>query len=217
MPARRGAPTGGAASARGTRIATPPAESADGAAEDEEADSEVSPAPYDWGVSPAKRPPGAWLLGEEGSAAELKARSARTEPAAPPAQVPGPARAPADVTAGGGRSYLVKKLSAEVLRAQPALRALRERGIVSDAELGEGAGDAAGGGRPGAGAADDSSDDEVSIDHFAERQEMDLEKELSPVKLVSELRRIRRLVETLVAKGVISEGDLERPGDEVSA
>lgn len=227
-PAPLAPPKGSAPPARGQRIATPPADVGEAPEdEDEEREPEASAAPYNWGVRPAKRPPGAWLLGEEGGGAPAPepapapaqapanpAAGARPRGGSPAAATPAPAvpavapAAAADAGAGGpvgGRGYLVKKLSDEVLRARPALRALQDRGLISAEDLGEAPG------RPGKGSGDD---DEVSIDHFEDRQEIDLEKELSPVRLVGELRKIRRLVDALVAKGLISPADLERAADE---
>ena len=183
---------------------------------DVEADAPAGP--YNWGVRPAKRPPGAWLLGDEGAPAATQARLAAAR-AADPEQArqgtPLPAggteapaarsndAASAGAGAGGGRSYLQKKLSDEVRRVAPAMRALEAKGIVTAKEL-----------RDESDAASHDDGDDLCVDQFSDRAALDLEKELSPVRLVGELRRIRRLVDALLAKGVISQADLERADDE---
>ena len=99
----------------------------------------------------------------------------------------------------GGRAYLVKKTADEVRRFQPAVEALVRKGVVTPEDLGD---------SPSKSRTD--GDEEMSVDSFADRPQIDLEKELSPVRLVEELRRIRRLSDALVAKGVITQDDLNR-------
>jgi hypothetical protein len=98
----------------------------------------------------------------------------------------------------------VKKLGDEVRRVRPAVEALQRKGVVSERDLADPEAARAGG---------PSTDDMVSVDSFAGRQPVDLEKELSPARLVEELRRLRRLTDALVSKGVLSEKDLSRAAD----
>ncbi|MCE9636069.1 MAG: hypothetical protein K8T90_10215 [Planctomycetes bacterium] len=188
--------------------------------EDEpEGDAEVAPqAPYDWGVRKAQRPQGAWLIeGQETGIESAKRRQSAEAPvpmarAAQVPSVPQPAApSPADSAGGsvGGRSYLVRKLGEQVSRFQPALDALRAKGLVSENDLAD----------PDAPAPKEPSksrggDDMLSVDQFAERRPADLERELSPTKLVEDLRRLRRLTDALIAKGLLTEQDLQRPADD---
>jgi hypothetical protein len=100
----------------------------------------------------------------------------------------------------------VKKLGDEVRKIQPAVEALQAKGIVSAKDLGAPAEPAK--------AVPEKTDDMVSVDDVADRAPVDLEKELSPARLVDELRRLRRLTDALMAKGVLSESDLQKRSED---
>jgi hypothetical protein len=169
------------------------------------AEASATPAaPYDWGVKKAARPPGAWLVENEEKPEEPAAKQTVSETA--PAPKPVPALTEGAPAAAGGRSYLVKKLGDEVRKIQPAVEALQAKGIVSAKDLGA----AADAGKP----APEKTDDMVSVDDVADRAPVDLEKELSPARLVDELRRLRRLTDALMAKGVLSESDLQKRSED---
>jgi hypothetical protein len=195
-----------------------------GAPADDESDDADEPdvppaAPFDWGVKKAPKPQGAWLVEDDAKAGAAPKRPAnghapdRAGPAVPMSRtesvVPedvAPAAAPAaPAAAAGGRGYLVRKLGDEVQKLQPAVEALKRKGLVTDADLGAEA-------QPRT--TSQTGDDMVSVESFADRKPVDLEAELSPTRLVEELRRLRRLTDALVAKGVLSEQDLSRAASE---
>jgi hypothetical protein len=186
-------PSAAAPAAAQGRLARP---SDDDEREDADEEQAAPTRPHDWGVQRAPRPAGAWLVEDEDSA---------PPGGAPPKPVPPPV---ADESAAGGpiggRGYLVKKVADEVVRTQPAIEALVRKGVLARDEV-EGPAPARSGGK--------GSEEELSVDSFAERPQVDLEKELSPAKLVEELRRLRRVTEALVSKGVLAPEDLKRPAE----
>lgn len=180
--------------------------------EDEEEEKDEAPkGPYDWGVKPAAKPKGAWLLdAPDGTAvpqgdapcrtvtsevlsASVAAASAAAASGVPPAASGG--------GAGGARAYLVRKANDEVKRFQPVLRALREAKVLDAADV---AGKAA----PAAASGDDFVSAESFKDDRLSPEEM--EQELSPMRLVEELRRLKRVTQALLDKGVISAEDLKK-------
>jgi hypothetical protein len=182
--------------------------------DDEEADEDDAPAPagpYDWGVRPARKPKGAWLLDtseeppgdDAGPPAEPISDS--QSPAAPPAR----ARPAAPAGGGGGqvgpRNYLVRKAAAEVKRMAPVVETLRRKGVLTREEA-----------RAERNAASPQAEDEVSVDSYKDERPRgeDIEKELSPMRLVEELRRLRRVTDALVRKGVITKDDLAKAADD---
>jgi hypothetical protein len=166
--------------------------------EDEDADGAAAPAtPYDWGVKPVARPRGAWLLDTPDESAEEPAPAkAAPEQPAPAAEAP---------SVSGPRAFLIRKASDEVRRFQPVVDALVRADVVDADEFA---------GKAAAPLADD--DDAVSLDSFRDDRPSyeEMEQELSPMRLVEELRRLRRLTQALVEKGVISASDVEKSDSE---
>jgi len=179
--------------------------------EDEEEEKDEAPkGPYDWGVKAAAKPRGAWLLDAPDETAvpqgdapcrtvtsEILSASVAAASAAAAAGVPPSAGA----AGGGARAYLVRKANDEVKRFQPVLRALRESKVLDAADV---AGKAA--------PATASGDEFVSAESFKDDRlsPEELEQELSPMRLVEELRRLKRVTQALIAKGVISADDLNK-------
>jgi hypothetical protein len=189
--------------------APPPRESAKSRAPgfarpEEDAEEEVdeaAPAPYDWGVKPAARPAGAWLLDvpEPPVVQEEPPEGAPKEKGAKRASVPDEPDESSSMR--GARSFLVRKASDEVRRFQPVLKALKDGAVLDDEEID--------------GASDEPADGEegfLSADSFKDNvpRGADVEAELSPMRLVEELRRIKRVTKALMAKGVISQRDMEK-------
>jgi len=195
--------------------------------EDEFADpvEEAPPAPYDWGVKKKQQPPGAWLLNSDDPPSSEKSASARPQrpesaerperppPAARPAPEPGATsepEAPVDQPSGsaggmGARGYLMKKLGQEMDKLGPTIDALAKKGVVVDDELRELKGD-----EP-----EFDDDAELSVDTFVDDRPRDEAAEgMTPMKLVEQLRNVRRLQELLLSKGLISAEDLEKPPEE---
>lgn len=195
------APPPAAAPAKPSRLAKPADDDED---EDTREERDEAPkGPYDWGVKPAAKPAGAWLV-DGGEPAKAPARPAAAAPEPAPERTADPNEISAGAGLGvGGRAYLIKKAGAEVKKLQPAVDALLKKGVVEAKDLAD----------PAAPAAPAGSDDELSIDSFANRPQVDLEKELSPVRLVEELRRLRRLSDALIARGVITAEDLSRAAE----
>jgi len=182
--------------------------------EDEEEEKDEAPkGPYDWGVKAAAKPRGAWLLDAPDSpdaaanpnveppprtvtseilSASVAAASAAAAAGAPPSGGGG---------GGGARAYLVRKANDEVKRFQPVLRALREAKVLDAADV---AGKAA--------PATASGDEFVSAESFKDDRLSpdEIEQELSPMRLVEELRRLKRVTQALLDKGVISAEDLKK-------
>jgi len=180
------------ASARAPQFARPEEDA-------EEEPDEAAPAPYDWGVKPAGAPKGAWLLDvPDPPAAEPEPPSPKGAQRAPS---PAPAEADGSSSMRGARNFLVRKTSDEVQRFQPVLKALKDAAILDDKDID---GDAK--------AAPDGEEGFLSADSFNDDvpRGADVEAELSPMRLVEELRRIKRITQALMAKGVISLKDLEK-------
>lgn len=162
--------------------------------EDEDLDSDLPAAgPYDWGVKPVARPKGAWLLDtpEGGAEAPAPAKSAAE-----------PAPAPEAPPSGGPRAFLIRKASDEVRKFQPVMDALHKSNLIDPDQIAPSSG--------GPSLADED-EDSVSLDSFRDDRPSpeELEAELSPMRLVEELRRLRRVTQALVDKGLISGDDLE--------
>ena len=203
--------------------------------EDDECDEEdEAPAgPYNWGVSSANRPAGAWLL-EEGAeqaartkvhekarktgeitgidvgawresvdeaedAPELAGRRMAqpdpTEPVAPP-----PPRLQATepstgaMMGAGATSLLARKLETESSRMGPIMDALAAKGLV-DSDDDE----------------DDEfdDDDEVSVASFKDDRPRGEDNGVTPMRIVEEIRRLRRIQEILMSKGLVSEDEIQ--------
>jgi hypothetical protein len=164
----------------------------------EEEPDEAPAAPYDWGVKPAARPSGAWLLDvpEEPPVAQEEPPAAdEAKPAAPPPE------ADSSNSMRGARNFLVRKAGDEVRRFQPVLKALKDAAVLDAKDI-DGRSNAAADGEDGFLSADSFNDD---VPRGA-----DVEAELSPMRLVEELRRIKRVTKALMDKGVISARDLEK-------
>ena len=179
--------------------ASPPSRRTQFARPEEDEDEEQDEAPaaaYDWGVKPSAKPKGAWLLDTPDTSAEPVAKPITTETDAPPASAQA-----ATGGGGGARGYLVRKAGEEVRRFKPVLDALRSSNVLSPEELGD---------RPASQPAGD--DDVMSVDTFRDERprDVDLEEELSPMRLVEELRRLKRVTQALVTKGLISQEDLNK-------
>jgi hypothetical protein len=200
--------------------------------EDEEApDEEAAAAPYDWGVKPAARPAGAWLL-EEGAEDAVRERMGREAPSGPPtedlledtgeievtvtptsltAAIPrgdastaadrldGPAPPPTTGGAGAGPAggILARKLEAESTRFAPMLDRLMADGVVSESEIDD--------------EEDGGDDDEISVAEFVDNRPRGDDQGMTPMRIVEEIRRLRRIQELLVAKGLVSEGEITSP------
>ena len=138
---------------------------------------------------------------EEQAAPELPVRVQR--PALPAAPEPPADEASAGASATGARGYLLRKMSDELQRFQPVVEALRQREVLSEDEIGR-ASRGGGNGSP--------DDDEVSVESFVDDRPRgdEIEAELSPMKLVEEIRRLKRITDALVRKGVLSQEDLSR-------
>lgn len=184
-----------------------PAPSDDEEMEDQ-ADEAAPSGPYDWGVKKKAPAPGAWLLDSEDtpvpeSAAPAVAARAKPEPEPEPEADAGPA-------AGGGagaRGYLQRKLAQEVDNLGPALEALERRAVLTARET------AAIRGR--AEDTDDlDGDAEMSVDTFVDDRPRGEADAMTPMKLVEQLRTVRRLQELLIEKGLIDPTDLERATEE---
>lgn len=172
--------------------------------EDEDVDAGTPAAgPYDWGVKPAARPRGAWLLDTPDESAEAPA-PARPKPEAEP-KTPTSVAAEAPST-GGPRAFLIRKASDEVRKFQSVVDALEKADVI-----GRDAADP----KPDAPAAGDD-DDEVSLDSFHDDRPSpeEVDQELSPMRLVEELRKLRRLTQALVDKGVIAASEVEKSDSE---
>ena len=164
--------------------------------QDEDVDSGVpSATPYDWGVKPVARPRGAWLLDTPDESAQAPAPAKPvSEPKAPVAsESPSP---------GGPRAFLIRKASDEVRRFQPVLEALERQNLIEPDQLDP---------NPAAPAAGRDDDDAVSLDSFRDSRPShdEVEQELSPMRLFEEIRRLRRLTQALVDKGVIPPSESE--------
>jgi hypothetical protein len=161
--------------------------------EDDDLDSDLPAAgPYDWGVKPVARPKGAWLLDTPEGGAEAPAPAKSPAEAAPAPEAPSP---------GGPRAFLIRKASDEVRKFQPVMDALHKSNLIDPDQIAPGSG--------GPSLADED-EDSVSLDSFRDDRPSpeELEAELSPMRLVEELRRLRRVTQALVEKGVISGEDL---------
>lgn len=193
VPVATPQPTPAPSSARGPQFARPE--------EDAEEEPEEQPAaPYDWGVKPAARPKGAWLLETPDTSVE----EAPAAPSKPGARAPqAKAAAEPDASAGmmGARNYLVRKANEEVRRFAPVVKKLKDDAVLDAKDVD---GDSSAGGDDGFLSADSFKDD---VPRGA-----DVETELSPMRLVEEIRRIKRVTQALIAKGLISAVDLERTG-----
>jgi hypothetical protein len=182
--------------------------------DDEEEKDEAPKGPYDWGVKPAARPPGAWLLD-----------TSEVPPISPQAVIPDPtvtsevmsasvaaaknaaAAGPAASSGGGARGYLVRKAGDEVRKFQPVLRALKDAKVLDDADLGA---------KKEPAPATASGDDFVSAESFKDDRPSpeEIEEELSPMRLVEELRRLKRVTQALLDKGVITAEQLKKASGE---
>jgi hypothetical protein len=196
-------------SPRADRFARPEEDDAD------EAKEEAPKGPYDWGVKAAPKPRGAWLLD-----------TSEDSPVDSPTQEPPPRTVTSEVlsasveaakdavksgippimAAGGARGYLVRKANDEVKRFQPVLKALRDKKLLDEAEAGD---------APKADAAP-VSDEFVSAETFRDSRPSpeEVEQELSPMRLVEELRRLKRVTQALLDKGVITADDLKKAAGE---
>ena len=162
--------------------------------EDDDLDRDLpASGPYDWGVKPVARPKGAWLLDTPEGGAEAPAAPAK------PAAEPAPASEAPSLS--GPRAFLIRKASDEVRKFQPVMDALEKQNLIDPDQI-----------TPSSGGPSiaDEDEDSISLDSFQDDRPSpeELEAELSPMRLVEELRRLRRVTQALVDKGVISGDDL---------
>jgi hypothetical protein len=169
----------------------------------EQQEEEAAPdGPYDWGVKKKQLAPGAWLLDADDTPAPETAAPAAAAPAAK-----NDAAAP-EPDAGGGagaRGYLQRKLGQEVENLGPAIEALERRAVLTARET-----------KAIRGRVEDTDDldAEVSVDSFVDDRPRADADAMTPMKLVEQLRTVRRLQELLIEKGLIDPSDLERSPDE---
>lgn len=174
---------------------------------EEEQDAPPPAAPYDWGVKRKDAPPGAWLLERDEAPKIDPSRVAATAGAA--ASIPDPAveqrprpSAPPAAASGGGaaQNFLVRKLGDELDKVSGAIGALERRGSLTPEEAREVRGEQ----EPG----DDS--DELSVDTYVDdRPREEASQGFTPMRIVEELRKIRRLEMVLLRKGLVTEAELE--------
>lgn len=159
--------------------------------DEEDPEAAAPDGPYDWGVQKKAGPPGSWLLDEQ------------VDETPPTLSEPDDEPAPAASAGAGARGFLRRKLADQVQQMGPVVNALAAKGLVSPADLVDPA-------QP----VNDDDDDDISVDSFTGQPRIDLEKELSPTRLVEELRRLRRLQDALLRTGVITEADLAYTDEE---
>ncbi len=185
--------------------------------EEEPVEEASAEGPYDWGVKPASRPAGAWLL-EDGaediakSAVTGRARGEgtvdagrdveteadepsldKTIPLPPLGGAETPPATPAPSMAAGASGLLGRQLQNESRRFQPCVDKLVERGILSPGDVGE---------------EDEDEDDEVSVASFQDDRPRGDLLGMTPMRIVEEIRRLRRIQDALIRKGILTEDEM---------
>ncbi len=202
--------------------------------DDEEGDGpdEAPPGPHDWGVRPADRPRGAWLLEESGevppAAAPATSGAARSAPAPTGAARSAASRAASQpVTLPPEVEPLPDDgdeppVSTPVVQPEPSTGSA---GLMGGSYLARKYGDEVAKLRPAVkklvqkgvvskaelGDDDDDDDDEVSLDSFKDDRPRGEVAAPSAMRIIEEIRRTRRLMEVLLKKGLVTEDDLGGP------
>jgi hypothetical protein len=97
---------------------------------------------------------------------------------------------------GAAGGILARKLEAESDRFAPLLNQLVAEGVVEASEFVED---------------DEDDDDEISVASFKDNRPRGDDQGMTPMRIVEEIRRLRRIQELLVAKGLVSEGEITAP------
>ena len=98
---------------------------------------------------------------------------------------------------GAANGILARKLEAETSRFAPLLDQLVADGVVDAKELSD--------------EEPEDDDDEISVASFQDNRPRGDDQGMTPMRIIEEIRRLRRIQELLVSKGLVSEGEISSP------
>ncbi len=101
---------------------------------------------------------------------------------------------------GAANGILARKLEAETSRFAPLLDQLVADGVVDAKDLSDD--------EP------EDDDDEISVASFQDNRPRGDDQGMTPMRIIEEIRRLRRIQELLVSKGLVSEGEISSPASD---